>query len=63
LLKGLSLGVMKILEIIRPKVELSVNLKSEFSVTVKLDELRAQFCVRSCDYLMVNIVTKLKLVC
>jgi hypothetical protein len=54
---------MKILEIIRPKVELLVSLKSEFSVTVKLDELRARFCVRSCDYLMVNIVTKLKLVC
>jgi hypothetical protein len=30
LLKGISLGVVKILEIIKPKVGLSVSLKSEF---------------------------------
>jgi hypothetical protein len=32
---------MKIFEIIRSKVGLSGNLKSELSVTMKLDELRA----------------------
>jgi hypothetical protein len=32
---------MRNLEIIRSKVGLSGNLKSELSVTVKLDELRA----------------------
>jgi hypothetical protein len=38
----------------------SVSPKSEFSLTVTLDELRARFCVRSCDCLMVDITTKLE---
>jgi predicted nucleic acid-binding protein len=61
LLKGLSIVVIQSWEKTRLKVVLSVILKSELSVTVKIDKLRARFRVRSCDYLMVNIVTKLKL--
>jgi hypothetical protein len=41
LLKGLSIVVIQFWEKTRLKVELSGNLKSELSLKVKLDELRA----------------------
>jgi hypothetical protein len=47
LLKGLSIVVIQSWEKTRLKVVLSVSPVSEFSETVKLDELRAQFRVRS----------------
>jgi hypothetical protein len=53
---------MKKLEIIRPKVGVSGQFKSEFSVTVRLDELSVRFWVRSYDLLWVHYITKLKLV-
>ena len=47
MLKGLSIVVIQSWEKTRLKVVLSVSPVSEFSETVKLDELRAQFRVRS----------------
>jgi hypothetical protein len=46
LLYVLSLGVMRNFEIIISKVGLPGNPKSESSLAVKKDELRAQFRVR-----------------
>jgi hypothetical protein len=43
LLKGLSIVVIQSWEKTRLKVVLSVSPMSEFSETVKLDELRARF--------------------
>jgi hypothetical protein len=62
LFKSVSIVVMKKLEIIRPKVGVSGQFKSEFSVTVRLDELSVRFWVRSYDLLWVHYITKLKLV-
>jgi hypothetical protein len=59
LLKGLSIVLYKKMEIIRSKVGLSGNPKSESSLAVKLDELRAQFRVRFIARLRVISIAEL----
>jgi predicted nucleic acid-binding protein len=59
LLKGLSIVVIQSWEKTRLKVVLSVSPVSEFSETVKLDELRAQFRVRSIARLRIVAIVDL----
>jgi hypothetical protein len=59
LLKVLSIVVMQSWEKTRLKVVLSVSLVSEFSETLKLDELRARFRVRSIARLRIVAIVDL----
>jgi predicted nucleic acid-binding protein len=59
LLKGLSIVVKQSWEKTRLKVVLSVSLVSEFSETLKLDELRARFRVRSIARLRIVAIVDL----
>jgi predicted nucleic acid-binding protein len=59
LLKGLSIVVIQSWEKTRLKVVLSVSLVSEFSETLKLDELRARFRVRSIARLRIVAIVDL----
>jgi hypothetical protein len=59
LLKELSIVVIQSWEKTRLKVVLSISPVSEFSETVKLDELRARFRVRSIARLRIVTITRL----